>query len=140
MAFSAPIHTNEQSVDRVLKAGLPVVLVFWRSDNCAPCAELAPVLDRLAREHSGRLLVAKVNVADNPDLVRRYEVTQLPSLIVVQNGQVAGRAAGAAAQAGLDAWLHSVLEGRGMPAPAGPSVPLSGPTPSQGPARPASAG
>jgi len=140
MAFSAPIHTNEQSIDRVLKAGLPVVLVFWRSDNCAPCAELAPVLDRLARDHSGRLLVAKVDIADNPDLARRYEVTQLPSLIVVQNGQVAGRADGAAAQAALDAWLRAVLEGRAMPAPTGPSVPLSGTRPSQRPARPATGG
>jgi thioredoxin 1 len=140
MAFSAPIHTNEHSVDRVLKAGLPVVLVFWRSDNCVPCAELAPVLDRLAREHSGRLLVAKVDVVDNPALARRYEVAQLPSLIVVQNGQVVGRAAGAAEQAGLDAWLRSVLEGRARPAPNGPSVPLSGTSPSRETARPATAG
>ena len=47
MAFATPIHTNEQSVDRVLAAGLPALLVFWRK-GCAPCQQLDPALERIA--------------------------------------------------------------------------------------------
>src|SRR3712207_1734326 len=93
MVFNTPIHTNEQSIDRVVRAGLPVLLVFWRND-CAPCAQLNPTLDNLARTFAGKALIAKVNVTDNPGLVQRYGVQQLPTLIVVRDGQVNGRATG----------------------------------------------
>ena len=78
MSFSTPIHTNEQSIERVLHTGLPVVLVFWRKD-CAPCGQLNPALDRLASSYAGRTLVATVDASDNPGLVRRYNIEALPS-------------------------------------------------------------
>jgi thioredoxin len=70
MSLNTPIHTNEQSIDRVLRAGRPVVLVFWRKE-CPPCEQLNPVLDRLAAEYAGKALLAKVDVRDNPALPRR---------------------------------------------------------------------
>src|SRR5262245_45549202 len=91
MAFTTPIHTNEQSVDRVLRAGLPVLLVFWRKD-CAPCQQLDPDLNRLAAAYAGKALIAKVDVQDNPALARRYKVTQLPGLVFVKDGQPVERA------------------------------------------------
>src|SRR5919202_3484504 len=125
MSFSTPIHTNEQSIDRVLQAGLPVVLVFWRSRDCAPCEQLNPVLDRLAANYTGKALIAKVEAGDNNALVRRYNVTQLPELILVRDGRTVARATGAIAEAGLQNWLGSFLKGASPAAPNGPSVPLS---------------
>ena len=52
MAIDAPIHTNEANLSRVLNAGLPVLLVLWRRD-CPPCEQLAPSLDRLAKQYAG---------------------------------------------------------------------------------------
>ena len=136
MAFTTPIHTNEQSIDRVLRAGLPVLLVFWRSRDCAPCEQLNPMLDSLASAYAGKILIAKVDVGDNPALVARYDVTQLPSLVFVRDGRETARGAGAAPQASLRAWLDGLLDGAGIsgahvPPPSGPSVAVTGARTSQ---------
>jgi len=134
MSFSTPIHTNEQSVDRVLSAGLPVLLVFWRA-ACRPCAQLAPVLDRIAQAYAGKLLVAKIDADDNPALSRRYNVTQLPALTLVRNEGVAAQAAGAVPEAQLRGWIDAVLGGAAPPAMHGPTAPLNDDTrPQAGPA------
>ena len=85
--FTTPIHTNEQSIDRVLKAGMPVLLAFWQQQDCRPCAEVQPMLDRLAKAYGGRLLVSKINAANEPGLVRRYKISRLPTLLFVRDGQ-----------------------------------------------------
>jgi len=128
MSFSTPIHTSEQSIDRVLNTGVPVVLVFWRKD-CAPCAQLNPVLDKLARLYADKTLIAKVDASDNPGLIRRYNVTHLPSMIIVQDGRVQAQATGAASEASLRSWLDALLKAdKHVPAPGGPSVPVAGAT------------
>ncbi len=65
MALTAPIHTSEQSIDRVLGAGVPVLLVF-RARPCPPCEQLDPALARLAAAYAGTALVAQVDARDNP--------------------------------------------------------------------------
>jgi thioredoxin 1 len=139
MAFTTPIHSNEQSIDRVLHTGLPVMLVFWQK-ACVPCEQLNPVLDRLASVYAGKVLITKIDAADNPALVRRYNVTHLPSLIVVKDGRVVAQAIGAATEASLRSWLDALLSGAGQPsAPSGASVPLQGaPRPHAGPQPPPS--
>lgn len=125
MAFNSPIHTSEQSVDRVLRAGLPVLLVFERK-ACAPCQQLAPTLDRLAAGFAGRALVARVDADDNPALARRYEVSQLPALIFVKDGAVVAQSSGAAPEEALSAWLEHLAAGGSRPAlPTGPAVRLA---------------
>ena len=128
MTFTTPIHTNERSIDRVLGAGLPVVLVFWRKE-CAPCQQLDPALNSLAATSAGKALIAKVDVQDNPTLAGRYGVRQLPELVVVKGGLEAGRAVGAASEASLRAWMDGLLAGGRPTPPRGPSMPLSGAAP-----------
>jgi thioredoxin 1 len=128
MSFTTPIHTSEQSIDRVLNTGVPVVLVFWRKD-CAPCAQLNPVLDELARVYADKTLIAKVDASDNPGLIRRYNVTHLPSMRFIQDERVLAQATGAVSEASLRSWLDALLKGnRNVPAPSGQSVPLAGAT------------
>lgn len=135
MVFDTPIHTNEQSIDRVIRVALPVLLVFWRQD-CPPCQELNPRLDQLARAYAGKALIAKVDVRDNPALAQRYHVTRLPTLVVLRDGRSVAQAVGAASEAALRAWLEATIKGQSVPAPSGPSVPLAGPAPAGPPPRP----
>ncbi|WP_029214620.1 thioredoxin [Kallotenue papyrolyticum] len=135
MVFDAPIHTNEQSIDRVLRVSMPVLLVFWRQD-CPPCQELNPRLDQLARAYAGKALIAKVDVRDNPALAQRYNVARLPTLVLVRDGQSIAQAVGAASETALRAWLDAAIKGQSAPAPAGPSVPLQGTAPAGPPPRP----
>jgi thioredoxin 1 len=123
--FDTPIHTGEQSIARVLQADLPTLLVFWR-EGCAPCQQLDPILARLARAYAGKALIAKVNAADNPNLVQRYGITHLPGLVFVRRERVEGQGAGAAPESALRAWL-AYLTGESAlrpPLPDGPSIPL----------------
>ena len=79
MAIDSVLHTNQYSIDRVLRAGLPVLLVFWRNDVPAS-REFDAVLDRLASEYAGRALVAKVDAAADQPLLARFDVRLLPDV------------------------------------------------------------
>ena len=129
MTFTTPLHTNEQSIERVLGAGLPVLLVFWRK-NRPPYQQLDPALNNLAKAYAGKTLIAKVDAQDNPGLVRRYGVKGLPELIFLKDKTEVARAQGAAGAAALCAWLDGLLAGeRRLAPPRGPSVPLNGAMP-----------
>ena len=111
-AFDAPIITGDQSIERVLAAGLPVVFVFL---DGAASPELKETMNRLAREHTGQLLAVEVPARDNPASVRRYQVDRLPAIVTVRGGQVLSKAGGIS---GTDLDKHvTFLLGRG-PRPA----------------------
>lgn len=129
MHFTTPINTNEQSIDRVLAIGLPVVLFFWRKD-CPPCQQLEPLLNTLAHSYAGKLLIARIDVRDNPALIRRYNITHVPGLVFVKAGQPLGQGHGAVPMDSLRAWGEYLLKGGSRPPiPNGPSVALEQPPP-----------
>ena len=72
----------------------PVVVDFW-AEWCGPCKMVAPVLDEIAQEQSGKLAVRKLNVDENPEIARRFQVMSIPTMIVFKDGQEAGRIVGA---------------------------------------------
>lgn len=82
--FDTPLFTNDQSIDRVLRAGLPVLLVF--SSSGAPPTDLRRELERIARARAGRLLVARAGIGDAPEAARRFGVTGLPAVVDVRDG------------------------------------------------------
>jgi thioredoxin 1 len=89
------VTVTEATFDRVvLQAQLPVVVDFW-AGWCPPCKWLDPVVEDLAIEQAGRLLVAKVDADENPGLVRRYGTLSLPSLLVFVDGVERARMIGA---------------------------------------------
>jgi thioredoxin 1 len=78
----------------VMRSPIPVLVYFWAL-WCGPCRMTEPIVEKLARELSGRLKVAKVNVDENPMMAGRYGVQSIPTMMVVKNGQIADRWVGA---------------------------------------------
>lgn len=124
MTFSTPIHTNEQSFERVLATGLPLLLIWTRKD-CAPCAALNTELARLAITYEGRALIAKINSDENPKLTADYKITATPSLLFLRNSEVVGRTVGALTGEQLRPALDALVAGAAISGlPEGQHTPL----------------
>ena len=80
--------------ESVGSAETPIVVDFW-AEWCGPCKMIAPALEEIASEQSGRIRIAKLNVDDNPDTARRFDVMSIPTLLVFQDGQPVKRLVGA---------------------------------------------
>jgi thioredoxin 1 len=125
MAINSVIHTNVQSIDRVLRAGLPLLLVFWQR-NSPQSSELDPILDQLAQQYAGRVLVAKIDAASEADLIKRYAVRLLPSIVAInKRGNVEATLSGRVTDQAVRDWLVYLVEGGTRPAQtSGPGIPI----------------
>lgn len=88
--FDTPLFSNDQSIDRVLKAGLPVVLVFL-NNTTAPAA-LDNEMKKVAKDNAGKLLVVQMHAKDSPETARRYNIHSTPAVVAVKDGQVVSQA------------------------------------------------
>ena len=95
MADSATIHLTEQTFDETLSTQEGLLMVDFWAEWCGPCRAIAPMLDDLVRESSGRVTLAKVNVDENPGLAARYGIRSIPTILLVKQGKVVDQVIGA---------------------------------------------
>lgn len=85
--------SNNNFEEEVLKADMPVLIDFY-ADWCGPCKAMSPIVDEVANELAGKVKVGKVNVDESQELATQYDVMNIPTLIVFENGQVKNRTVG----------------------------------------------
>ena len=86
--------------EHVKAADTPVLVDFW-AEWCGPCKLISPVLEEIAEEQSGKVQIAKLNIDENLDVTRRYEVMSIPTLILFKDGEAVARIVGARGKAQL---------------------------------------
>ncbi len=91
----ATVTLDDGTFDEHVKAAeVPVLVDFW-AEWCGPCKMIAPVLEEIATEQAGKLQIAKLNIDENLDVTRRFEVMSIPTLILFKDGEPALRLIGA---------------------------------------------
>jgi thioredoxin 1 len=89
-----PIVVSDRNFDQTIK-NYPLVVVDCWAAWCAPCRAIAPVIEQLAKEYSGKVVFGKLNVDENPETAQRFGIMAIPTLLVMKNAKEADRVIGA---------------------------------------------
>jgi thioredoxin 1 len=108
--MNEPIHVTDAAFEKtVLQSKLPVVVDFW-APWCTPCRMVAPILDKIANEKAGKLVIAKVNTDENPQWAMNYGVQGIPTMLFIANGEVVHQQVGALPESMLRKVLDQFLD------------------------------
>lgn len=99
--------TNE-NFQEVIGSEQPIVIDFW-AEWCGPCRMIAPIIDELAAEYEGRVLVAKCDVEECEEAVAKFGVRNIPTVVFVKGGEVVDKNVGAASKDALKAKIEKLL-------------------------------
>jgi len=99
--------TDNNFENEVVQSDIPVLVDFW-AEWCMPCRMVAPTIEELAAEYSGRVKVGKVNTDENRDVSIKYEISAIPTIILFKGGQVIRKFVGVTAKQEFSGELEKV--------------------------------
>jgi thioredoxin 1 len=109
MEGTKTIAVTEQTFERdVEKAPLPVLVDFW-APWCGPCRMVGPILEEIAADNDGKLVVAKVNVDENPALAQKFGIRGIPTMLFFKGGSAVGQMVGAASKEMIQEKVNSLV-------------------------------
>ncbi|UCH53103.1 MAG: thioredoxin TrxA [Pseudomonadota bacterium] len=100
--------TDDNFEEIVLKSASPVLVDYW-AEWCGPCKMIAPVLEEIAQEYTGKITVAKLNIDENPATPPKYGIRGIPTLMLFKNGNVEATKVGAVSKSQLSAFIDGNL-------------------------------
>ncbi len=107
--MSLEIQLTDDTFDKdVLQSPSPVLVDFW-APWCGPCRMLAPLIEELAKEYTGRVRVAKMNTDEHPNAAGRFRISAIPTLLFFKNGKVVEQLVGVHSKADIKKTLDSLV-------------------------------
>jgi thioredoxin len=108
--MSEPIHVNDSAFEQtVMKSPVPVIVDFW-APWCGPCKQVAPSLEKIAKDYDGKLIVAKVNTDEDAEWAARFQVSGIPTMLFVADGKIVHQQIGAVPYGYLKQIVDKFLE------------------------------
>ena len=109
MAEEAAVKITDEDFDQeVIQSTIPVLVDFWAA-WCGPCKMIAPVLEELAKEYSGRIKIVKMNVDENMETPNNFSVRSIPTLILYKDGSEIDRMVGVVPKSTLEEMIKKAL-------------------------------
>lgn len=108
MASPLIVNLTQENFDQqVAQSTTPVLVDFW-AEWCGPCKMIAPLLDELADEYDGKVKIGKVNIDEQQALATKYGIRAIPTLLIINKGEVAEQMVGAKSKRDLKASLDRI--------------------------------
>lgn len=102
------MQITKENYSDILASGKPVVIDFW-AEWCGPCRMIAPIVEELAAEYEGKVVIAKCDVDSNDDVAAEYKVRNIPTLVFLKDGQLVDKHVGAISKDALKAKVDALL-------------------------------
>lgn len=102
------LEITDANFDQLVSEGKPLVIDFW-AEWCGPCRMVGPVIEELAKEYEGKVTIGKMDVDNNDDVVAKFGIRNIPTILFIKNGEVVDKQVGAANKAALAAKIEALL-------------------------------
>ncbi|MFO7935779.1 MAG: thioredoxin [Bacteroidales bacterium] len=100
--------TDSNFDDLVLKSDKPVIVDFW-AEWCGPCLMVGPIVEEVGSDYDGKVVVAKVDVDNNPGITARYGIRNIPTILFFKNGEIADKQVGAVPKSAIVSKIEPLL-------------------------------
>ena len=102
------MEINTNNIEALLASGQPVVIDFW-AEWCGPCRTIAPIVEELAAEYEGKVIIGKCDVEENDEITMKYGVRNIPTIVFIKGGELVDKQVGACQKAALKEKIEKLL-------------------------------
>jgi thioredoxin 1 len=102
------LEFTDESIKEIISSGKPVVVDFW-AEWCGPCRMVGPIIEELAKEYEGQVVVGKLNVDDNVETPNEYGIRNIPTILFFKDGQLVDKQIGATQKSVFAAKIQAIL-------------------------------
>jgi thioredoxin 1 len=103
------LEVTDNNFEQLMNSGTPMVLDFW-AEWCGPCRMVGPIIDELAEEYTGRVTIGKIDVDSNDDVVSKFGIRNIPTVLFFKDGKVVDKLVGVAQKSSFVTKIDALLK------------------------------